>query len=104
LAELRVLLAQHRQSLLGVVELGALVQQRRGRKHEEEQGGDQRDARDRQPQDGGATPVDVAHAPLPRASASPPGNAAASPRFSSMRSSWLNFATRSERAGAPVLI
>ena len=29
---------------------------------------------------------------------------AASPRLSSMRSSWLYFATRSDLAGAPVLI
>src|SRR5437764_1489269 len=30
--------------------------------------------------------------------------AADSPRSSSMRSSWLNLATRSDRAGAPALI
>ena len=33
-----------------------------------------------------------------------PGKLADSPRSSSMRSSWLYLATRSERAGAPVLI
>ena len=33
-----------------------------------------------------------------------PGTSARSPSSSSMRSSWLYFATRSERAGAPVLI
>ena len=39
-----------------------------------------------------------------RGNASSPAYRAASPRFSSMRSSWLYFATRSLRAGAPVLI
>ena len=38
------------------------------------------------------------------ASASPPRKAAVSPSTSSIRSSWLYLATRSERAGAPVLI
>ena len=33
-----------------------------------------------------------------------PAYAAASPSISSMRSSWLYLATRSVRAGAPVLI
>src|ERR1043165_2044804 len=33
-----------------------------------------------------------------------PGNVASAPRASSMRRSWLYFATRSERDGAPVLI
>src|SRR5262249_9102005 len=40
----------------------------------------------------------------PRARPPRPRKAAASPRSSSMRSSRLYFATRSERAGAPVLI
>ena len=35
---------------------------------------------------------------------SQPGYSAFAPSCSSMRSSWLYFATRSERAGAPVLI
>ena len=38
------------------------------------------------------------------ARAAEPRYAAASPRFASMRSSWLYLATRSERHGAPVLI
>src|SRR3954453_18450085 len=33
-----------------------------------------------------------------------PGKVASAPSASSMRSSWLYFATRSEREGAPVLI
>src|SRR5579863_2106595 len=33
-----------------------------------------------------------------------PGNSASAPSCSSMRSSWLYFAVRSERQGAPVLI
>src|SRR5262249_61610509 len=33
-----------------------------------------------------------------------PGKVASAPSCSSMRSSWLYFATRSERDGAPVLI
>src|SRR5215207_5877941 len=33
-----------------------------------------------------------------------PGNSASAPSASSMRRSWLYFATRSERDGAPVLI
>src|SRR6202034_995322 len=41
---------------------------------------------------------------LQAASASPPRNAADSSSDSSMRSSWLYLATRSERAGAPVFI
>src|SRR5204862_1941812 len=50
-------------------------------------------------------PLD-AHARMPfrRAKAPAPRKAAASPRSSSMRRSWLYFATRSDRAGAPVLI
>ena len=36
--------------------------------------------------------------------ASQPGNSAFAPSCSSMRRSWLYLATRSERAGAPVLI
>src|ERR1700754_2055931 len=33
-----------------------------------------------------------------------PGNSASAPSASSIRSSWLYFATRSDRDGAPVLI
>ena len=47
------------------------------------------------------SPCAVPSAPLARAL---PRKAAASPRSSSMRSSWLYLATRSLRAGAPVLI
>src|SRR5581483_10749319 len=39
-----------------------------------------------------------------RGNASQPGYVALDPSCSSMRSSWLYLATRSERAGAPVLI
>ena len=39
-----------------------------------------------------------------RGNAAQPGNSASSPSSSSIRSSWLYFATRSERVGAPVLI
>src|SRR5690606_6880939 len=42
--------------------------------------------------------------PLKRGKALRPAYTAASSRISSMRSSWLYLATRSERAGAPVLI
>src|SRR5262249_35453522 len=38
------------------------------------------------------------------ATAAPPGYDADSPNTSSMRSNWLYFATRSDRAGAPALI
>ena len=49
-------------------------------------------------------PVAQPPAASPRARAAPPRYAAAGPSSSSMRSSWLYFATRSLRAGAPVLI
>ena len=49
---------------------------------------------------GGALLMSAAHGRERRAAR----NAADSPRSSSMRSSWLYLATRSERAGAPVLI
>ena len=39
-----------------------------------------------------------------RGKALQPGKTAWSPSWSSIRSSWLYFAVRSERAGAPVLI
>ena len=48
-----------------------------------------------------------AHAGAPpalRGNADQPGKSARPPSSSSIRSSWLYFATRSERAGAPVLI
>ena len=41
---------------------------------------------------------------LARGNAAQPGYSARVPSSSSIRSSWLYFATRSERAGAPVLI
>src|SRR5204863_5369186 len=44
------------------------------------------------------------HHPPARGNADQPGQTARDPSSSSIRSSWLYFATRSERAGAPVLI
>src|SRR5438094_876851 len=82
---------------------GAVVtlrQPRRGGEDEDEQHRDESDSGGQQ-----SEPVQQAfHRATLLASASPPGNAAASPRSSSILRSWLYLATRSERAGAPVLI
>src|SRR5215217_1865707 len=57
---------------------------------------DDRIARHRQP--------DAEHRSDYERNALRPGYSASAPSASSMRSSWLYFATRSEREGAPVLI
>src|SRR5262249_39895783 len=97
--ELVVLLAEDVDLVLLLLHLLALGQVRAGREHEHEEDRDERERSEGEP---GAR--DPAH-PRPRpASARRPMYCASSPSSSSMRSSWLYFATRSLRAGAPVLI
>src|SRR5207247_5944897 len=73
---------------------------RAGGEHQQEQHTDDGDGH----KEGPHGPPCTIHAGAPPASAALPGYDAASARSSSMRSSWLYLATRSDRAGAPVLI
>src|SRR5437868_10187452 len=84
----------------GLLAGAVLAEVRASREDGEEEHDHRRQRRHQEPR-----PLD-AHARMPfrRAKAPAPGKAAASPRSSSMRRSWLYFATRSDRAGAPVLI
>ncbi len=120
---LRVLL-EHLEAPLSRGHLLALLEERAGRVHEREQHHHDDETEHEQHDDaataavpvlvrvgrrgGAARPWDCGPTPHPRAPrprARPrPGTAATGPSSSSMRSSWLYFATRSLRAGAPVLI
>ena len=125
----RVLRLQHLELRASLVGLVALVEERARRIHEREQQPDEHHEEQRQTH---RRPAPLADAASPRASQPSPSGAAsdpvgtaarqpslpparagsaAAPRYdatgpssSSMRRSWLYLATRSLRAGAPVLI